>query len=137
MMHESNTPQVMKAASDVELFRAVHKLKGFLRSGAISAQTFVQNRRMLLKANERTSRAISSLTRNDELANAIEQALAHEYIAKEFSAGSWMRLTTGRLYMVRILTKALYLNLLNIKTGGLRSCWRDGCSSGPLDQGHD
>ncbi|EUC61790.1 hypothetical protein RSOL_406780, partial [Rhizoctonia solani AG-3 Rhs1AP] len=100
MMHESNTPQVMKTASDVELFRAVHKLKGFLRSGKISQQTFVQNRRMLLRGEERTSRAIANLTRNDDLANAIAKALTYEHIAKEFAAGSWMRLTVGRLYMV-------------------------------------
>ncbi|KAG8713722.1 hypothetical protein FRC11_011275 [Ceratobasidium sp. 423] len=100
MMHESNTPQIMKAASDAELFRAVYKLKGLLSSGTISQQTFLQNRRMLLRGEETNSRAISNLTRNDDLANAIAKALTREHIAKEFTAGSWKRLTTGRLYMV-------------------------------------
>ncbi|EUC54295.1 hypothetical protein RSOL_036580, partial [Rhizoctonia solani AG-3 Rhs1AP] len=100
MMHESNTPQVMKMASNLDLFRAVYKLKGLLDTQAIDQQTFLQSRRMLLRFDERTNRAICNLTRNNQLMDAVMQALSRPHIATVFSAGSWMRLTTGRLYMV-------------------------------------
>ncbi|KDN34382.1 hypothetical protein RSAG8_12530, partial [Rhizoctonia solani AG-8 WAC10335] len=103
MMHESNSPQVMKSSSDVDLFRAVRKLKSLLKSGIITQQIFLENRRMLLSgSDERINRAICNLTRNEELMDTIGGALARVHIAKVFSAGSWMRITTGRLYMVAI-----------------------------------
>jgi hypothetical protein len=101
MMHESNSPQLMKQSSDLELFRAVWKLKRLLQSKTISEKTFLDNRRMLLGGlEERTNRAICNLTRNSELMDAIYESLQRVHIAKIFSAGAWMRLTTGRLYMV-------------------------------------
>jgi hypothetical protein len=100
MMHESNTPQIMKSVGDVDLFRAVVKLKALLNSKTISRETFLQNRRALLGFNESTSRAISNLTRNSELVEAIMDALSRVHIANVFSAGSWKKLTIGRMYMV-------------------------------------
>ncbi|KAG8714402.1 hypothetical protein FRC11_008630 [Ceratobasidium sp. 423] len=101
MMHESNAPQVVKTSTDVELFHAIRKLKLLLNSNTISQQVFLQNRRMLLAAApERSSRVLCSLTRNDDLMNAIAKALLCAPIANTFSVGSWMRLTTGQLYMV-------------------------------------
>ncbi|KEP47032.1 hypothetical protein V565_170740, partial [Rhizoctonia solani 123E] len=101
MMHETNSPQVVKTSSDVDLFRAVVKLKGLLKAGTITEKAFVQNRTMLLSGSEeRTRRAICNLTRNESLMDAISKAVTRVHIANVFSPGSWMRLTTGRLYMV-------------------------------------
>ncbi|KAJ1299639.1 hypothetical protein OPQ81_011989 [Rhizoctonia solani] len=101
MMHDSNSPQVVKTSSDVDLIRAVVKLKGLLKSGIISEQTFLNNRHALLsRCEEQTQRAMCNLTRNESLMDAIMQALSRAHIASAFSPGSWMRLTTGRFYMV-------------------------------------
>ncbi|KAF8594896.1 hypothetical protein BDV93DRAFT_515410 [Ceratobasidium sp. AG-I] len=100
MMHESNTPQIMKSTGDVDLFRATIKLKSMLTSGAITPNIFLQNRRALLSFNDTTSRAICNLTRNSKLADAICAATSRPHIAAVFSAGSWKRLTMGQLHMV-------------------------------------
>ncbi|KAG9073878.1 hypothetical protein FRC06_011093, partial [Ceratobasidium sp. 370] len=100
LMHDSNSRQVLKSSEDVDLFRAVVKLKGLLDAGAISRETFLLNRRAILGHNETTSRAISNLTRNKELADAIMDALSRAHIAKAFQAGGWKKLTTGRVYGV-------------------------------------
>ncbi|KAG8759676.1 hypothetical protein FRC11_001588, partial [Ceratobasidium sp. 423] len=100
MMHESNTPQIMKPAQDVDLFRAVVKLKGLLEAKVISWESFLQNRRALIGFDKNIFRSISSLTHNKELADAIMEALSRAHIADVFSAGSWRRLATGRMYMV-------------------------------------
>ncbi|KAF8675265.1 hypothetical protein RHS04_06744 [Rhizoctonia solani] len=101
MMHESNSPQLMKHSSDLELFLAVWKLRKLLKSGTINKEKFIQNCCMLLGGLEdRTNWAICNLTCNHELMDAILDLLAHVHIAATFSAGSWMRLTTGCLYMV-------------------------------------
>jgi hypothetical protein len=104
MMHESNTPQIMKPVEDVDLFRAVVKLKGLLESKAIDKDTFLQNCCALLSFDETVSRGICALTRNKELSTAIAEALLRPHIAKVFTAGSWKRLTTGQLYMVNFST---------------------------------
>ncbi|EUC54398.1 hypothetical protein RSOL_045890, partial [Rhizoctonia solani AG-3 Rhs1AP] len=54
------------------------------------------------KKDERVNRAICNLTRNEELMDTIADALSRVHIANVFSAGSWMRITTGRLYMVAV-----------------------------------
>ncbi|KAF8692402.1 hypothetical protein RHS03_08625, partial [Rhizoctonia solani] len=100
MMHESNSPQLMKHSSNLELFLAVRKLRK-LKSGTINEEKFLQDCCMLLGGLEdRTSWATCSLTCNHELMDAILDLLAHVHIAATFPAGSWMRLTTGCLYMV-------------------------------------
>ncbi|KAG9100095.1 hypothetical protein FS749_016285 [Ceratobasidium sp. UAMH 11750] len=101
MMHESNTRQILKPSDDVDLFRAGVKLKALLDQDVIDKETFLLNRRALLGHSETTSRAISNLTRNSELAGAITEALSRAHIAKVFQAGGWKKLTTGRLYVVR------------------------------------
>ncbi|QRW09518.1 hypothetical protein RhiLY_08517 [Ceratobasidium sp. AG-Ba] len=83
LMHESNVPTMMKASSDVDLFRAVIKLKGFLKTGQVQKPA-----------------AVCMLTRNEGLADAILDALSRPHIAKTFQAGSWKRITTGRLWGV-------------------------------------
>ncbi|KAG8761922.1 hypothetical protein FRC11_012244 [Ceratobasidium sp. 423] len=100
MMHESNTPQVMKHVGDVDLFRAVSKLQKLLDAQSIDWETFLHHRRSLLGFDKNLARSISSLTRNKDLSNAITDALSRAHIASVFSAGSWRRLATGRLYMV-------------------------------------
>ncbi|KAG8732151.1 hypothetical protein FRC11_000392 [Ceratobasidium sp. 423] len=101
MMHESNSPHVVKTTSDVDLFHTVVKLKNLLNAGTITEKVFLQNRCTLLgRSDERTRRAICNLTRNEKLLGAIVKALSRAHIAKVFSPGSWMRITTGRLYMV-------------------------------------
>ena len=102
LMHESNSPHVVKSSCDLDLFRAVRKLKSLLKSGVISQQCFLENRRMLLGGSDGINKAICKLTRNEELMDVIAEALSRTHIAKVFSAGSWLRITTGRLYMVRI-----------------------------------
>ncbi|KDN39106.1 hypothetical protein RSAG8_09013, partial [Rhizoctonia solani AG-8 WAC10335] len=100
LMHASNVPDVKQPNRDVDLFRAVLKLKGLFESKKINRETFLRNRQTLLGFKKSTSRAISNLTRNAELADAIAEALLHPHIAKAFSAGSWKLLTIGRLYMI-------------------------------------
>jgi triphosphoribosyl-dephospho-CoA synthetase len=100
MMHESNSPQLVKTTGDLDLFRAVLKLKALLTANTITRETFLVNRRALLGFSEASSRAISNLTRNDELADAITEALTRPHIARVFSAGGWRKLATGRLFGV-------------------------------------
>jgi hypothetical protein len=103
MMHESNVPLIMKASSDVDLFRAVVKLKGYLMAGTIDRRSFLLNRQALLGHDEWLARAVSNLTRNNVLAEAISSALTRPHIAKIFQAGAWKRLSTGRLWGVRMI----------------------------------
>jgi hypothetical protein len=107
MMHESNSPQVMKPNGDLDLFRAALKLKALLTAGTITREIFLVNRRTLLGYSESTARAISNLTRNDELADAVAEALTRPHIARVFSVGGWRKLATGRLYGVS--PKALFM----------------------------
>ncbi|QRW16643.1 hypothetical protein RhiXN_04644 [Rhizoctonia solani] len=91
----------MKHSSNLELFLAVWKLRKLLKSGTINEEKFLQDCCMLLGGLEdRTNWATRNLTCNHELMDAILDLLAHVHIAATFPAGSWMRLTTGCLYMV-------------------------------------
>ncbi|QRV75706.1 hypothetical protein RhiJN_03721 [Ceratobasidium sp. AG-Ba] len=126
LMHESNVPTMMKASSDVDLFRAVIKLKGFLKTGQVQKPAFLLYRHALLGHDPTLSRAVCMLTRNEGLADAILDALSRPHIAKTFQAGSWKRITTG---LVREMTCQVDLlvkgavdvpnNVLNLK---LRGC---------------
>ncbi|QRW12367.1 hypothetical protein RhiLY_11366 [Ceratobasidium sp. AG-Ba] len=100
MMHESNVPTIMKASSDVDLFRAIVKLKAFYDAGAVKKHAFLLNRQALLGHNVNTSRAICTLTRNNQLADAVSEALSRPHIAKTFNAGAWRRIATGRMWGV-------------------------------------
>ncbi|QRW26171.1 hypothetical protein RhiXN_11248 [Rhizoctonia solani] len=132
MMHESNSPQLMKRCSDLELFCAVRKLKKLLKSGTINEQTFLQNRCMLLGGlDDRTNRAICNLTRNDELMDAISDSLSRVHIAGAFSAGSWMRLTTGCLYMVASGLVQEMLAQVDLLTKGMSDVPKDAMNLPP------
>ncbi|GAB1527343.1 hypothetical protein RhiTH_010518 [Rhizoctonia solani] len=132
MMHESNSPQLMKHSSDLELFMAVWKLRKLLKSGTINEEKFLQNRCMLLGGLEdRTNRAICNLTCNHELMDAISDSLACVHIAATFSAGSWMRLTTGRLYMVAAGLVHEMLAQVDLLTEGMSDVPKDALTLPP------
>ncbi|QRW18592.1 hypothetical protein RhiXN_03516 [Rhizoctonia solani] len=132
MMHESNSPQLMKHSSDLELFLAVWKLRKLLKSGTINEEKFLQNCCMLLGGLEdRTNWAICNLTRNHELMDAILDSLARVHIAATFSAGSWMRLTTGRLYMVAAGLVHEMLAQVDLLTEGMSDVPKDALTLPP------
>lgn len=100
MMHESNAPEAKLPTVDADLFNAVAKLKAMLGQGKITEQQFVDNRQVLLAHNTDTRRAISMLTRNNELMDAVTHALERPHIRSLFKATPWKALTTGRFYGV-------------------------------------
>ncbi|KAG8792618.1 hypothetical protein FRC12_005468 [Ceratobasidium sp. 428] len=101
MMHESNAPRVLKPNQDADMFRATAKLGTWFHSGIIDRETYLQNRQALWACLTITAkRSLANLSRNQEVMEAVSQALSRPHIAKVFNAGSWVKITKGRLHGV-------------------------------------
>lgn len=100
MMHCGNEIELRKSTLDADRFLAVHHLRCLLKAGKIDKETYDANKNRLMGKIESVRRGINSLTRSFTLSQAAAELLQHPQLRPLFSASSWRKLTTGRLYEV-------------------------------------
>ncbi|KAG8711656.1 hypothetical protein FRC09_020483 [Ceratobasidium sp. 395] len=117
----SNAPQVLKLNQDADVFRSTAKMNTLLRSKQILPETYRLNRQALWGSLAvATRRGMASLSRNQDVTEAVVEALGLPHIARVFVASTWGKATRGRLHGVTAgLVKEMVCQVRLLTNGAL------------------